>query len=99
MVSKTDLVRARWENGDTAEVASDGVGDGMHIATVASVGDIMMPLVFTLREDEPLARAAAVMSIERVHHLPVVAADGRVVGMLSSLDFVCWIAAAAGFAS
>jgi CBS domain-containing protein len=78
IVSKTDLVRERWE-------------------ARALVSDIMMPLAFTLREDEPLSRAAAVMDFERVHHLPVVAADGRVVGILSSLDFVSWVAKQSAF--
>jgi CBS domain-containing protein len=100
VVSKTDLMRARHEDGGDEEVVRDEIIDGMHVTEVAraTVADIMMPLAFTLREDEPLARAAAVMTIERVHHLPVVAADGRVVGMLSSLDFVRWMAAQSGIA-
>jgi CBS domain-containing protein len=63
----------------------------------ATVRDLMTPLAYTLREDDPLSRAAAVMAVEHVHHLPVVSADGRVVGMLSSLDFVRWVAAQAAF--
>ena len=63
----------------------------------ATVADVMTPVAYTLREDDPLSRAAAVMAVEHVHHLPVVAADGRVVGMLSSLDFARWIAAQAAF--
>ena len=62
-----------------------------------TVVDLMTPVAYTLREDDPLSRAAAVMAIEHVHHLPVVAADGRVVGILSSLDFVRWIAAQSAF--
>ena len=77
IVCKSDLVRARW----------DGVE-----AEPAIGADIMTPLAFTLCEDQPLFDGAAVMSIEGVHHLPVVSADGKVVGMLSSLDFVRWIA-------
>ena len=57
----------------------------------------MTPVAYTLREDDPLSRAAAVMAVEHVHHLPIVAADGRVVGMLSSLDFARWIAAQSAF--
>jgi CBS domain-containing protein len=64
----------------------------------ARVEDIMMSMAFTLAEDEPLSRAAAVMDAERVHHLPIVGADGRVVGILSSLDFVRWIAGQSAFA-
>lgn len=62
-----------------------------------TVADVMTPMAFTLREDDPLSRAAAVMATERVHHLPIVAADGRVVGMLSSLDFARWVAAQSAF--
>ena len=64
----------------------------------ATVRDLMTPLAYTMREDDPLSRAAAVMAIEGVHHLPIVAADGRVVGILSSLDFVRWVAAQSAFA-
>jgi CBS domain-containing protein len=32
------------------------------------------------------------MAYEGVHRVPVVAADGRVVGILSSLDVVRWLA-------
>jgi CBS domain-containing protein len=63
----------------------------------ATVRELMTPIAYTLREDEPLSRAAAVMAIEHVHHRPVVAADGRVVGMLSSLDFARWVAAQSAF--
>ncbi|MGZ3427559.1 MAG: CBS domain-containing protein [Polyangia bacterium] len=63
----------------------------------ATVAEMMTPMAYTLREDDPLSRAAAVMTVEHVHHLPVVAADGRVVGMLSSLDFARWVAAQSAF--
>ena len=62
-----------------------------------TVRDLMTPIAYTLREDDPLSRAAAVMAIEHVHHLPIVAVDGRVVGMLSSLDFARWVAAQSAF--
>jgi CBS domain-containing protein len=62
-----------------------------------TVADLMTHVAFTLREDEPLSRAAAIMAVEHVHHLPIVAADGRVVGMLSSLDFARWVAAQSAF--
>ena len=85
-------------------------GDGFPIGVVSksdlarerdelefTVADLMSRVAYTLREDDPLSRAAAVMSVEHVHHLPVVAADGRVVGMLSSLDFARWVAAQSAF--
>ena len=38
------------------------------------------------------------MGAEGVHHLPVVSTEGRIVGILSSLDFVRWIAGQSAFA-
>jgi CBS domain-containing protein len=64
-----------------------------------TVADIMTPLAFTLDEDDPLSHAAAVMAAERVHHLPIVASDGRVVGILSSFDVVRWVAGQSGYAT
>jgi CBS domain-containing protein len=101
IVTKTDLVREHWERGDTSELtATDEVLDGLHVAAVAraTVGEIMMSVAFTLCEDEPLSRAAAIMAAEQVHHLPIVDAEGHVVGILSSLDFVRWVAEQAAFA-
>jgi CBS domain-containing protein len=85
-------------------------GDGIPIGIVSksdlirerdeldfTVADLMTPMAFTLREDDPLSRAAAVMTVEQVHHLPIVATDGAVVGMLSSLDFARWVAAQSAF--
>ncbi len=100
MISKTDLVRRQFEVGDTVEVGPpDDTADGMHLADVGRVvvGDVMMPLAFTLAEDQPLSNAAAVMATEGIHHLPIVDGDGRVVGILSSLDFVRWVANQSGY--
>lgn len=99
MLSRSDLLRDQLDSAGTEEV-TDEIIDGEHVTARApkTVRDLMMPIAFTLREDDPLSRAAAVMATERVHHLPIVAADGRVVGMLSSLDFVRWVAAQSGYA-
>jgi signal-transduction protein with cAMP-binding, CBS, and nucleotidyltransferase domain len=53
--------------------------------------DLMSPLKSTLRETDSLAHAAALMVSERLHHLVVVDARDRVVGMLSSFDFARWL--------
>ncbi len=58
----------------------------------ATVGDLMTPLAFTLPEHAPLARAVALMAEERVHRLPIVSDDGRVVGVLTAFDVVRWLA-------
>ena len=58
----------------------------------ATARDLMTPLVFSLPEDTPLSQAAALMAYEGVHRIPVVAADGSVVGVVSTLDVTRWVA-------
>jgi CBS domain-containing protein len=52
---------------------------------------VMMPLVFSVRKDDPVRKAAALMRTERIHR--VIVLDGtRLIGVLSAWD----IAAAVG---
>lgn len=53
--------------------------------------EIMMPLAITLDERSTVAQAAALMTHEGFHHLPVVS-GGYIVGIVSSLDIVKWLA-------
>ena len=62
-----------------------------------AVADVMMPLTFTLEENDPISRGAAVMAVEGVHHLPIIADHGRVVGLISTLDITRWLARQAGY--
>jgi CBS domain-containing protein/CheY-like chemotaxis protein len=82
MISKTDVVRDRYENLE---------------GEASRVEDLMSPLVFSLRQDEPVSSAAALMLVEGVHHLAVVGNDGRVSGMISTFDFARWIAKHSGY--
>lgn len=61
------------------------------------VRDIMMPIAFTLPESASLSHAAALMAYENIHRVPVVAADGAVVGIVSSMDIVRWVAEQDGY--
>jgi CBS domain-containing protein len=106
VITKSDLLAERFDRGDNEEElpARDRRGveldrSGFHVEELAhaTVGELMMPVAFTLRETDPLSRAAALMSIERVHHLPIVSDDGRVVGILSTLDLASWLAREAGY--
>jgi CBS domain-containing protein len=54
---------------------------------------LMMPLVFTLEEHATVAHAAAMMAVEDIHHVAVVAETGVLVGIVSSMDIVRWLAA------
>jgi CBS domain-containing protein len=82
VISKTDVVRARCERDDDE---------------VVTVAEVMMPIAFTLEETSPVEQAAALMALERVHRVPVVDADGRVVGILTALDVTRWVARRAGY--
>jgi CBS domain-containing protein len=100
VVSKTDLLRHLHERGDAVE-PTGGVPDeaGFHAVHLDEtlVRDVMMPVVFAIAADTTIAAAAALMAGEGVHRLPVLDADGAVVGLLSTLDVVRWVANRAGY--
>ena len=62
-----------------------------------TVADIMLPIAYTLAENDALSRGAALMAAEGVHHLPVIGDYGRVVGLISTLDITRWLARQAGY--
>ncbi len=104
LVSKTDLVREQHDGGglEEWEPLCVRVGGGVeyeldpefHAAPIAraTVADIMMSIVFALPENATVAKAAALMAHEGVHRIPVVSSGGQVVGVLSSLDILGWLA-------
>jgi CBS domain-containing protein len=83
VISKTDLV----EHEVTGERGR------------ATVGDLMMPLVFALPPDSSISHAAALMAFEGVHRIIVVDRGGYLVGLVSTMDVVRWIGAGFGIAS
>jgi predicted transcriptional regulator len=106
-VSMIDLVRDRYLNGETEAESSvwtipDGGVDGelesgFHLeARPARVRDIMMPCVLRISADAGIDEAAALMASEGVHRIVVVASK-RVVGMVSALDILTWLARRDGF--
>lgn len=80
-VSRADLLRSAWP-------APGGV-----------VAEIMTPLAVTVSETSSLAEASAMMALEGVHRLPVVnnASSGKVVGVISALDVLGWLARRCGY--
>lgn len=82
MVSKTDLVR----------LGCDGPSMAGH-----TVSEIMQPLPVCVKTNESVARAAAVMAFENVHRVPVLGSSGQVVGIVSSLDVMGWMAREYGY--
>jgi CBS domain-containing protein len=63
----------------------------------ATVADVMMPIAFSLGENDALSTAAGLMAAEGVHHLPIVGDFGRVVGLVTTLDVTRWLARQAGY--
>lgn len=62
-----------------------------------TASELMMPLAITLGERATVAHAAALMATEDVHHIPVVDDSGRVIGIVSTMDIVRWLAKNDGF--
>jgi CBS domain-containing protein len=86
IVSKTDIVRHRYENGETES--------GETLAC-----DLMIPIAHTLLEGASLSHAAALMAWEGIHRLPICSERGDVVGILSALDIVRWISRGEGYSA
>ncbi len=91
ILTKTDLVRDGF---DTSLDATADQSDTLQLTvrSCSRVLDVMAPTVLCVREDDTVAHAASVMLREHLHHLPVVEAQGRLIGMLSTFDFARWIA-------
>jgi CBS domain-containing protein len=57
-----------------------------------TVADAMSRDVLTVSEAAPVSEAAALLAGEGLHRAPVLGRDGRVVGMLTVLDLLRWLA-------
>ena len=66
------------------------------VAADGRVRDVMTSMSFTLDEDDSVSKASALMAYEGIHRLPVVDTTGKVVGLLSSLDILHWLACKTG---
>lgn len=63
----------------------------------STANELMMPLALTLGEHATVAHAAALMACEDVHHVPIVDTEGVMIGLVSSMDIVRWLARNDGF--
>jgi len=84
IASKTDLLREVYETYGWSPPT--GV-----------VSDVMTESAFGLPENASLAHAAAMMAYERVHRVPILSDDGKVIGIVTPLDLARWLAAKAGY--
>jgi CBS domain-containing protein len=107
-VSMIDLVRDRYLNGETETGAAEGSNDvldaelglGYHYESHPHVTarDIMMPFVLRLPESAAIDEAAALMAVEGVHRIMVTSPSNEVVGVVSALDVLRWLAERDGYA-
>lgn len=92
IVSTTDILRALLPPGMLLDEGPDGAvwegfrADRSEKAKNIYVRDIMTENVQVIRTDETIMRCADQMLVERLRRLPVVALDGRVVGVVYLRD-------------
>jgi len=87
MVSKNDLLRL-------FDAQQRGLFTGE-----ARVSQVVVQSVISIHHDASLSVAAAIMANEGVHALPIVAQGGEVVGIVSTLDVIRWLAQKTGMHS
>ncbi|MGA9524533.1 MAG: CBS domain-containing protein [Myxococcaceae bacterium] len=103
VLSKTDLVEEQVDREDSGEYSgpltrrsSPGVRatePHMHEHVMGPlVEEVMSMPALCVPEHYTVARAAEIMAAHRVHGLPVVKPTGELVGMISALDILAWVA-------
>ncbi len=103
IVSKTDVVEETHDRGDDEELVPDkpvvgekGQGDpmrGFHVhAAGAVVDEVMTRTLITVPQDATVSRVAELMVSRHVHGVPVVADNGELVGFVSTMDVLAWLA-------
>jgi CBS domain-containing protein len=103
VVSKTDLVREQHRNRSVLNASTAihpqpaDMDDRVLHRPRTTVAEIMTPVAFTLPSSAPISQAAALMAFESIHRLPVVSETGAVVGVVSSIDVLRWIAEREGY--
>ena len=85
MITKRDLVEIL-----TDEKAS---------AHDRTANELMMPLAITLGPQATVAHAAALMAMEDIHHTLIVDQTGQLIGVVSTMDVVRWLAKNDGFSA
>lgn len=61
-------------------------------ADQATAYELMMPIAMTLGPHATVAHAAALMAFEDIHHVAIVDDVGTLIGIVSSMDVVRWLA-------
>jgi CBS domain-containing protein len=97
-----DALRARGQasapvvDGEGRPVGFVAEAELLRARTGAKVADAMARSAPSVPETAPVSRAAAVMAAHRLERIAVVSGDGIVVGVLSALDVIGWMASERG---
>ena len=87
MITKYDIVEHLH-----AFLGSAANGSPLPVDLAARTADeVMMPIAITLDEHSTIADAAAMMTLEDLHHVLVVSSAGALVGVVSTKDIVTWL--------
>ena len=108
MVSKTDLLEAWHAQSQLPGPVPAGLGAEPALAalpvkvqdetaTAVIAGDIMVPYLLAVSSRAPISLAAALMAYEGVHRLLVLNESNQMVGIVSALDVLRWLAQLSGF--
>lgn len=105
IVTMGDLLREYW---DDVEIAGDGpkpqdedprgAEPGFHSTRLAraTAGEVMQPVGIAIPSNAPLLHAAALLASGSVGQIPVTTETGMVMGVLTALDVVRWLARTEG---
>ena len=92
IISKTDVVEDAHVRGDDTEQEPRGQR-GFHVHPEGTIADeVMSRTLITVPEDATVSRVAELMVSRHVHGVPVVAKDGELVGFVSTMDVLAWLA-------
>ncbi len=81
VISRADLVRERWEL----------------TRPDLQARNVMTPLAYTLPDAASLTHAIALMALEGIHAVPIVDAEGVVVGVVTAVCAMRWMASRMGY--
>lgn len=95
MLSKTDLIEAYSSRKDRHQAAAGQCAAGG--PEDVKVGDIMVPYLLAVSSTAPISLASALMAYEGVHRLLVLNDSNQMVGIVSALDILRWLAQQRGF--
>lgn len=82
---------------EAQQIAGEAGLGGKAAASGVVVGDIMVPYLLAAQDSSPISLAAALMAYEGVHRLLVLDEQHKMVGIVSTLDVLRWLAQLSGF--